>query len=311
MATENTEGSSNGGGASLQEQFLSALQLTQKVTQQFVSAWFDGAVDLVTQMANVAKVPAIDALPEPATLFELAQKMVSAQQSFIQDAVSQSDPISFLSSLKVAQSALLQKPSEVAAANARLALGLDAAVRATVQCATGATPSGPLSPAAGDQRFADPRLQRESTLFPARAAVPPRMPVRDRTDRRRRAGRDRGRQGAFRRHLPPRRARADQFTARKSRRTARGLRLRRREFDTRRPEHDGRHREQRWLAVPGRLERLRGRSEHGRHNRWRRIGRRAHRADPVRAADRAGVRGATAVLSSVDQQVLHHGPRAR
>ena len=164
MATENTESSSDGGVASLQEQFLSAIQLTQDVTRQFVSAWFDGAVELVTQMADVAKVPAIDALPEPATLFELAQKMVSAQQSFIQDAVSQSDPISFLSSLKVAQSALLQKPSEVAAANARLAIGLDAAVRATVQCATGATPSGPLSPAAGDKRFADPAY-RENPLF--------------------------------------------------------------------------------------------------------------------------------------------------
>src|ERR1035438_6248922 len=122
MATENTESSSDGGVASLQEQFLSAIQLTQDVTRQFVSAWFDGAVELVTQMADVAKVPAIDALPEPATLFELAQKMVNAQQNFIQDAVSQSDPISFLSSLKAAQSALLQKPSEVAAANARLAL---------------------------------------------------------------------------------------------------------------------------------------------------------------------------------------------
>jgi polyhydroxyalkanoate synthase len=164
MATEHTEGESDGGGATLQEQFLEALQLTQEVTQQFVTAWFDGTVELVSQMAELTKVPAFGALPEPAQLFALAQKMVNTQQLFIQDTVSQSDPISFLSSLKAAQSALLHKPNEIAAANARLAIGLDAAVRATIQCAAGKSVSAPLSPDAGDKRFADPAY-KENPLF--------------------------------------------------------------------------------------------------------------------------------------------------
>src|SRR5579863_7590752 len=99
MATENTDGSSNGGGTSLQEQFLSAIQLTQEVTQQFVNAWFDGTVEMVNQMAELTKVPSVESLPEPTELFALTQQMVNTQQRFIQDAVSQSDPISFLSSL--------------------------------------------------------------------------------------------------------------------------------------------------------------------------------------------------------------------
>jgi polyhydroxyalkanoate synthase len=165
MATESTEGSPDGGGATLQEQFLSAIQLTQEVTQQFVTAWFDGTVELVNQMAELTKVPAVESLPEPAELFALTQQMVNTQQRFIQDAVSQSDPISFLSSLQAAQSALLHKPNEVAAANARLAIGLDAAVRATIQCASGAPVTAPMSPAAGDKRFADAAYSENPLFF--------------------------------------------------------------------------------------------------------------------------------------------------
>jgi len=164
MATEDT-GSFFEGGASIQDQFLGALQLTQNATLQFVSAWFDGATEMVTKMADVAKVPAATSLPEPKELFKLAQTMMQAQQNFIQDAVSQSDPVSFLSSLKAAQSALLHKPADVAAANARLAIGLDAAVRATVQCASGEPATGPLSPDTGDKRFADPAYQENPLFF--------------------------------------------------------------------------------------------------------------------------------------------------
>ena len=164
MATKNTGSSSDDVGSSLQDQFLGAIQLTQNATLQFVSAWFNGATELVTKMADVVKTPALDPLPAPAELFQFAQRMMSAQQTYIQDAVSQSDPVSFLSSLKVAQTALLSKPTEVAAANARLALGLDAAVRATVQCATGSPVSAPLAPDAGDKRFSDPAY-RENPLF--------------------------------------------------------------------------------------------------------------------------------------------------
>ena len=42
-----------------------------------------------------------------------------------------------------------------------------------------------------------------------------------------------------------------------------------------------------------------------------RLPQRPDRADPVRAADRDGARGAAAVLPAVDQQVLHHGSGAR
>src|ERR671920_291237 len=42
-----------------------------------------------------------------------------------------------------------------------------------------------------------------------------------------------------------------------------------------------------------------------------RLPERADRADPVRAAGRTGTRSAAAVLSAVDQQVLHHGSCAR
>jgi len=66
MATESTESSSEAGGAtSLQEQFLGALQLTQNATLQFVSAWFDGATELVAKMADMTKLPAVGSLPEP------------------------------------------------------------------------------------------------------------------------------------------------------------------------------------------------------------------------------------------------------
>jgi len=54
MATEDT-GSFFEGGASIQDQFLGALQLTQNATLQFVSAWFDGATEMVTKIQKATQ----------------------------------------------------------------------------------------------------------------------------------------------------------------------------------------------------------------------------------------------------------------
>jgi len=68
------------------------------------------------------------------------------------------DPVSFLRSLAAAGIALVKDPGAVAgiaAANARLAIGSAAAVRASAGRAVGRQSAGPVSPAAGDKRFAD------------------------------------------------------------------------------------------------------------------------------------------------------------
>jgi polyhydroxyalkanoate synthase len=165
MTTAETEGPGGSrGGSGVEQQFLEALQFIQDATAQFASAWFGGAAELVTKVAEMATLPMAESIPGPAELFGFAQQLMNSQQSFIQDAVAGSDPVSFLGSLKTAQSELAKKPAEVAAANSRLAIGLDAAVRATVQCATGAETSAPLAPSLGDKRFADPAY-RENPLF--------------------------------------------------------------------------------------------------------------------------------------------------
>lgn len=77
----------------------------------------------------MATLPTPDVLPEPGELFEFAQKLLNSQQQFFKDQVAGADPVSFLGSLKAAGDALLHKPGEVAAANVRFAIGLDAAAR--------------------------------------------------------------------------------------------------------------------------------------------------------------------------------------
>ncbi len=65
------------------------------------------------------------------------------------------DPVSFLRSLASAAAALAKNPGGTAAANARMALGLAAAVRAAADRAIGRDTPGPVSPQKGDKRFKD------------------------------------------------------------------------------------------------------------------------------------------------------------
>ncbi|MFI5035417.1 MAG: PHA/PHB synthase family protein [Acidimicrobiales bacterium] len=149
----------------LPEQFLAAIQVTQEATLQFVSAWFDGAAELVTKMAEMTTRATPSPLPEPGRLLEFAHQLADSQQQFMTDALTGADPVSFFGALKTAQGALLGKPTEVAAANARLAIGLDAAVRATVECAHGKTPTAPVAPPTGDKRFDDPAYSQNPLFF--------------------------------------------------------------------------------------------------------------------------------------------------
>jgi polyhydroxyalkanoate synthase len=75
------------------------------------------------------------------------------------------DPVSFLRSLAAGGVALLKNPAGVAAAHARLAIGLAAAFRASAVGAVGGEMSGPLSPAAGDKRFTDPAYAANPLYF--------------------------------------------------------------------------------------------------------------------------------------------------
>ena len=78
------------------------------------------------------------------------------------------DPVSFLRSLAAAGVALVKDPGAaagVAAANARLAIGSAAAVRASAGRAVGSESAGPVSPAAGDKRFADPAYADNPLYF--------------------------------------------------------------------------------------------------------------------------------------------------
>jgi polyhydroxyalkanoate synthase len=78
------------------------------------------------------------------------------------------DPVSFLRSLAAAGIALVKDPSAaagVAAANARLAIGSAAAVRASAGRAIGSETAGPVSPATGDKRFTDPAYADNPLYF--------------------------------------------------------------------------------------------------------------------------------------------------
>ena len=93
---------------------------------------------------------------KPAHGPESAGRSVFNRSGVAEDAMIDADPVSFLRSLAAAGAALVKNPAGVAAANARLAIGLAAAVRATAGRAVGGEMSGPMSPATGDKRFADP-----------------------------------------------------------------------------------------------------------------------------------------------------------
>jgi polyhydroxyalkanoate synthase subunit PhaC len=82
-----------------------------------------------------------------------------------EDPMTGADPVSFLRSLASAGAALVKNPAGAAAANARLAIGLAAAVRATAVRTVGGDTPGPMSPAPGDKRFADPAYAENPVYF--------------------------------------------------------------------------------------------------------------------------------------------------
>lgn len=165
MTTEQSETSgAEGHDSDLAGQFLSALQLSQDVTLKFVNAWFDGAGEVVAKLTDLALTPTKDTTP-PGDLISFVQQLHVAQQKFIDEMTSEADPVSFLGSLKSAQRALLSKPSEVAAANVRLAIGLDAAVKATLERSGGTLGAAPIAPSSGDSRFADAAFAQSPLFF--------------------------------------------------------------------------------------------------------------------------------------------------
>ena len=165
MVTENGESSgTEGHDSSLAGQFLSALQVSQDFTLKFVNAWFDGAGEVISKLTDHAVSPSPDT-PPPSDLFSFAQQLHDAQQKFIDEMTSKADPVSFMGALKSAQTALLAKPSDVAAANVRLAIGLDAAVKATMARAGGTTGAAPIAPSSGDARFADAAFEQSPLFF--------------------------------------------------------------------------------------------------------------------------------------------------
>ena len=101
----------------------------------------------------------------PATDPESAARSVLDRLGIAEDPLVGADPVSFLRSLAAAGVGLVKNPAGVAAANARLAIGVAAAVRATAQRTVGGQTSGPVSPATGDKRFADPAFADNPLYF--------------------------------------------------------------------------------------------------------------------------------------------------
>ncbi len=82
-----------------------------------------------------------------------------------EDPLTVADPVSFLRSLASTGVALMKNPVGVAAANARLAIGMAAAVKATAERALGGQAPGPMTPVNGDKRFADPAYTDNPLYF--------------------------------------------------------------------------------------------------------------------------------------------------
>jgi polyhydroxyalkanoate synthase len=96
---------------------------------------------------------------------ESAEPSVLDRLGIAEDPMTGADPVSFLRSLAAAGVALAKNPAGAAAANARLAIGLGAAVRATALRAFGAETAGPMSPTNGDKRFTDPAYADNPLYF--------------------------------------------------------------------------------------------------------------------------------------------------
>ena len=73
-----------------------------------------------------------------------------------EDPMAGADPVSFLRSLAAAGTALVKNPVGAAAANARLMIGMGAALRAAAGRSVGLDIAGPVSPERGDKRFNEP-----------------------------------------------------------------------------------------------------------------------------------------------------------
>ena len=166
MVKENSEPlGAVGDDTGLAGQFMSALQVSQDFTLKFVSAWFDGASEVMSKLTDLATSPSSDTLKPPGDLFAFVQQLHEAQQGFINEMTAKADPVSFMGALKSAQTALLAKPSEVAAASVRLTIGLDAAVKATLERANGTIGAAPIAPSSGDSRFTDAAFQQSPLFF--------------------------------------------------------------------------------------------------------------------------------------------------
>ncbi|MEO7058588.1 MAG: alpha/beta fold hydrolase, partial [Lapillicoccus sp.] len=78
---------------------------------------------------------------------------------------STADPVSFMRALSSAGTSLATKPTQMVAANTRMALGVAAATRAALGRAIGLQTAGPVSPVAGDKRFNDAAFAQNPLYF--------------------------------------------------------------------------------------------------------------------------------------------------
>jgi polyhydroxyalkanoate synthase len=83
----------------------------------------------------------------------------------VEDPMVGADPAAFLRALVAAAAALAKHPVGTAAANARMALGLAAALRAAAGRTIGRDMAGPVSPAKGDKRFMDQAYNANPLFF--------------------------------------------------------------------------------------------------------------------------------------------------
>ena len=164
MNTDSESKGASGDGSEFERQLLSALELAQRATTTFVSAWFTGAAETTKAMVDLVGGDGLN-VPAASELLNYSRELVNAQQEFFIHAATQADPISLLASLRTVQVSLSTKPEAVAAASTRLSLGLEAAVRATLERAAGKTDVPPVAHFEDDKRFADPAYSDNPLFF--------------------------------------------------------------------------------------------------------------------------------------------------
>ena len=207
---------------------------------------------------------------------------------------------------------LARNPAGVWQALGSYASGLAAATSAGVARALGADAPGPIEPARKDQRFSDPAWQENPAYFwcSSRATCCRRGCC---------AGARRGGAGSTRRTRRKARFAIDDRSSTRWRRPTSCPATRprcKRAFET--GGASARRGARNFLDDLATNKGCRGRSTAARSDRrgprgdpgQGRVPQRPDRADPVRAADGDGLRGAAALQPAVDQQVLRDGPRA-